>query len=101
MELTELFLCIFCFLLGWICREIRAYLWLRKNSLLNEESQEDPNRIPIIIDIKDDIIFVYERDTLTYLAHGENHKVIEKMLMERFPGKIFSASEQDVMKLSK
>jgi len=100
MELTELFLYIFLFLLGWVCREIRAYLWLRKNSLV-EEQQENDNRIAITIDIKDDIIFVYEKDTLTYLAHGENRKAIEKMLTERFPNKLFAASEQDIMKLIK
>jgi hypothetical protein len=93
---------VFFFWLGWNCRELRAYLWLRKNvSYVEEEEEKDSSQVQIIVDIKDDMIFIYERDTLRYLAHGKDHEGIEKMLMEKFPGKTFAASAQDLLKLSK
>jgi len=93
---------VFFFWLGWNCRELRAYMWLRKNgSFVEEEEEKDVNQVQIIVDIKDDMIFIYERDTLQYLAHGKDHEVIEKMLIEKFPGKTFAASPQDLLKLSK
>jgi len=98
--LIEVLTYIFFFWLGWNCRELRAYLWLRKNVSPIEE-EKDINQVQIIVDVKDDLIFIYERDTLQYLAHGKDHEVIEKMLMEKFPGKTFAASAQDLLKLSK
>ena len=91
----------FFFWLGWNCRELRAYLWLRKNVSYEEEEEKDFSRVQIIVDIKDDMIFIYERDTLQYLAHCKDHEVIEKMLVEKFPDKTFAASPQDLLKLSK
>jgi hypothetical protein len=99
--LIDLLIYLFFFWLGWNCRELRAYMWLRKNVSQIQEEDEDPNQIQIIVDVKDDMIFVYERDTLRYLAHGHNHDIIEEMLMQKFPGKTFAASAQDLLKLTK
>lgn len=99
--IVDIILYVLFFWAGWNCRELRAYLWLKKNISYVEEEEKDSSQIQIIVDVKDDLIFVYERDTLQYLAHGKDHEIIEKMLMEKFPGKTFAASAQDLLKLSK
>jgi len=89
---------VFCFLIGWHARELWAIRKL-KNLIDELEEPEDDDKIYIIVDINDSGIFVYEKDTLKYLAHGKNEKDISAILKERFPGKTFAASPEDMVKL--
>jgi len=63
-------------------------------------SMEDINKIQISIELKDSMIYVYNKETSMYLAHGPNKDVVESMLVEKFPGKKFAASTEDLLKLT-
>lgn len=86
---------------GWFLREWYAVRKLEQLKEVFEQMQHnDEDKIPIVVEIKDKQLFVYERDTLKYLAHGSNEKDVTKILKERFPGKVFEASPEDLLKLT-
>jgi hypothetical protein len=93
-----IFLCVFFAWLGWYARERWAINQL-KNLIDDMEDSED-EKIHIIVDISDNQIFVYEKNTLQYLAHGKTESDITNILKQRFPGKTFAASSEDMLKLT-
>jgi hypothetical protein len=44
-------------------------------------------------------LFVYRKDDGSYLAHGKTKKQLEDILNEKFPGKLFNATGEDMEKL--
>jgi hypothetical protein len=91
------------FFIGWKAREIRAFVVIDKMVKdISENSLEEfkENIINIRVERHDGKFFIYERDDGSYLAHGETRKMLEDILNERFPGKMFNASEEDIRKLN-
>jgi hypothetical protein len=93
-----IFICVFLFALGWLARERWAIRQLK--DMISDLEDEDDDKIYIIVDITDSEIFVYEKDTLQYLAHGKTENDITTILKQRFPGKTFAASAEDMIKLT-
>lgn len=91
-----------CFFLGWKMREQRA---LRMIDRLTEEIAEDTlkefksNIVDIKVEDHDGQFFVYKREDGSYLAHGETKTKLEDILNEKFPGKMFNATPEDLRKL--
>jgi hypothetical protein len=93
----------FCFLLGWHAREYHA---TRVISRAMEEFTEDTiaefKAMVITIKVEEDSngdLFVYRKDDGSYLAHGKTKKQLEDILNEKFPGKLFNATGEDMEKL--
>ena len=91
------------FIIGWVMRERWA---IRKlNNMLGDLNQNiqqtnDDDKIQINIELKDSMIYIYNKETSMYLAHGATKDVVESMLLEKFPGKKFAASTEDLLKLT-
>ena len=70
------------------------------DEIAEETLQQFKNKV---VDIKvedhDGQFFVYNKEDGRYLAHGETKTKLEDILMERFPGKLFNASPEDLEKL--
>ena len=102
---TILILIIFgcvCFFLGWRLREQHAMRMIDK---LTEEVAEETLQqfkskvVDIRVEDHDGQFFVYKKEDGSYLAHGESKTKLEDILMEKFPGKLFNASPEDLQKL--
>lgn len=91
-----------CFYMGWKLREIYAMRIMNK---IMEEVAEDTvdefkkKVINIKVEDHDGQFFVYKKDDGSYLAHGETKHKLEDILNEKFPGKLFNASPEDLEKL--
>ena len=55
--------------------------------------------VDIRVEDHDGQFFVYKKEDGSYLAHGESKTKLEDILMEKFPGKLFNASPEDLQKL--
>ena len=91
------------FCAGWYVRELSATL--RVKSMLaeireNEEAQ-DASRTYATVELKDNMIFMYDKDTNTYLGHSENFADLENQLKSKFPDRTFAISRDDMLKLMK
>ncbi len=90
------------FFLGWKMRERHA---MRVMDQIMEEMVEDTvdefkkKVINIKVEDHDGQFFVYKKDDGSYLAHGETKNKLEDILNEKFPGKLFNASPEDLEKL--
>jgi hypothetical protein len=92
----------FCFLLGWHAREYHATRVISKamDEIAEDTLAEFKSRmISIKVEDHDGELFVYKKDDGSYLAHGKTIKELEDILSERFPGKLFNASTEDLEKL--
>ena len=91
------------FCAGWYVREWTATL--RVKSMLAElrenEDVNDASRVYATIELKDDMIFMYNKETNVYLGHSKNFEDLENMLKTKFPDKTFAISRDDMMKLMK
>lgn len=90
------------FIIGWKAREYHAIRMM--NVLINQATEESMNEFKSkVIDIRveehDDQLFVYRKDDGSYLAHARGQDDLQMMLMEKFPGKLFNASQEDLQKL--
>ena len=90
------------FYAGWKMREHHAMKVM--NTLVDEISQNTLNEfkkniVNIRVEDHDGQFFVYRQDDGSYLAHGENKTKLEDILIEKFPGKMFNASPEDLEKL--
>jgi hypothetical protein len=56
-----------------------------------EEQEEE--QIHIIIEKHNDMLFVYDKETKQFMAQGTSKEDVEKVLVERFPGKRFACPE--------
>lgn len=91
-----------CFLLGWKLREIHAknVVARMKKEMLEEAHEEfKSNVVNIKVEDHNGEFFVYRKDDGSYLAHGETKSTLEDILNEKFPGKMFNASPEDLQKL--
>lgn len=92
-----------CFFLGWRLREAHAKMVVNKmKKEFLEEAQEEfkSSVVNIRVEDHDGQFFVYRKDDGSYLAHGETKSILEDILNEKFPGKMFNATPEDLEKLN-
>lgn len=105
METTLLYIFVgaIWFFIGWKAREIHAMRMMNKVIEQVTEDTVDEFRkkvIDIKVESHDGQLFVYKKDDGSYLAHGDNKTTLEDILNEKFPGKLFNASPEDLEKLN-
>jgi len=76
---------------GWNAREKHAKRQMEKFFETVDEVEEE--QIHIIIEKHNDMLFVYDKDTKQFMAQGTSKEDVEKILVERFPGKRFACHE--------
>lgn len=98
IELIPILTFIVGLLIGWKYREHTA---IKNINAVMEAAHhaEKASVIYIKIERVDGQIFVYNRDTSEYMAHAMNRELLEKMLKDKYPGKTFGASTEDIGKL--
>ena len=79
---------------GWDARERHASRITKQflDAMQDAEEQEE-EQIHIIIEKHNDMLFVYDKDTKQFMAQGSSKEDVEKILVERFPGKRFACHE--------
>jgi hypothetical protein len=77
---------------GWNAREKHAKRQMEK-FFANVDEAEEEEQIHIIIEKHNDMLFVYDKDTKQFMAQGSSKEDVEKVLIERFPGKSFACHE--------
>lgn len=85
---------------GWQARERQAERVLKEfvgKMAAQEETDEDLTHI--VIEKQDEMLYVYNRDTMSFMAQGKNREEVEAVLKERFPGKRFACSEKILAEL--
>jgi hypothetical protein len=84
---------------GWQARERQAERVLKEfvGKMAQEETDEDLTHI--VIEKQGDVLYVYSRDDMTFMAQGKNREEVEAVLKERFPGKRFACSEKTLAEL--
>jgi hypothetical protein len=102
----ELIIILIIFFVGFsIGFKFREYVAIRKfqqyNTEFNDKLREKYKENVIHIKVEDvnGVFFVYKKDDGSYLAHGENMTKLEDILNEKFPGKMFNATPEDLTKL--
>jgi hypothetical protein len=79
---------------GWNARENHAKKQVEKHFKNIQEFVEDQEELlHIVIEKHNDMLFVYDRDTEQFMAQGSTREAVEKVLVERFPGKRFACHE--------
>lgn len=89
--------------IGWQAREVQAKMRIRqylkeiKNDIIDDVKKDIINITVDFADTGD--IFIYKKEDGSYLGHGKSLKELENVLLEKFPGKLFNASPEDLAKL--
>lgn len=84
---------------GWRLRErhlIRMSVQLANNlrkHMQEEDEKEQENLIHIVIEKHNDVLYVYDKKTMTFMAQATTKEKLEEELRIRFPGKRFACSE--------
>jgi predicted negative regulator of RcsB-dependent stress response len=80
---------------GWNAREKHAKTQVEKHFQNIQEfvEEQEEEQIHIIIEKHNDMLFVYDKDTKQFMAQGTSKEDVEKVLVERFPGKRFACHE--------
>jgi predicted negative regulator of RcsB-dependent stress response len=80
---------------GWNAREKHAKTQVEKHFQRIQEfvEEEQEEQIHIIIEKHNDMLFVYDKETKQFMAQGTSKEDVEKVLVERFPGKRFACPE--------
>ena len=79
---------------GWHARENHAKKQVERHfEQLLEEHEEHEEQIHIIIEKHNDMLYVYDKDTKQFMAQGSSKEDVEKVLVQRFPGKHFACHE--------
>ena len=80
---------------GWNAREKHAKTQVEKHFQQIQEfvEEQEEEQIHIIIEKHNDMLFVYDKDTKQFMAQGTSKEDVEKVLVERFPGKRFACPE--------
>lgn len=98
----ELLLVAIGFVVGWFLREWYAMRKIDKlidnmnDNLLDELKKKV---VDITIEKSGDLFFVYKKDDGTFLAQGHDIDKLSDILTEKFPGKLFNCSPEDLATL--
>lgn len=76
---------------GWNSRERHAKRQMEKFFEQVDDTEEE--QIHIIIEKHNDMLYVYDKDTKQFMAQGSSKEDVEKVLVQRFPGKHFTCHE--------
>jgi hypothetical protein len=90
------------FFVGWRAREQTAVNRIKEfEDQLNETMIEEfkSKVIDINVEDHDGVFYVYKKEDGTYLAHGPTMESLEDILTEKFPGKMFNATPDDLERL--
>lgn len=90
------------FVAGWKLREMLAIRRMNEHFTSAQQKlkqMQEKDIIDITIEKDDGTLFVYNKRTNEYMAHGETQEKLEKMLAEKYPGKMFNASTEDMEKM--
>lgn len=93
---------LFGFILGWTSRERHAERKL--NAILNDVQESvrenvQKNLIPVEIEQHEGHYYVYNMKDKTFMAQGNTRQELERVLEEKFPGKKFAATEDNLVKV--
>lgn len=79
---------------GWNSREKHAKKQIEKHfKTIQQFEEQEEEQIHIIIEKHNDMLYVYDKDTKQFMAQGSSKEAVEKILVERFPGKRFACHE--------
>lgn len=102
----ELISIIIVFLVGFgLGFKFREYIAIRKVEKFNTEFSHNfaesykANVVEIKVEDDNGIFYVYKKEDGSYLAHGESMSILEDILNEKFPGKLFNTTPEDLQKL--
>lgn len=89
---------VFGIVVGWNARELHAKSTLKKLALtLQEKLEEDEeNRIRVSIELHNNHFYVYDTENNKFMAQAGTREELENILVERFPGKKFACSEENL-----
>lgn len=87
---------------GWFLREWYAFRKVEKiiddiNHNMVDEFRKKV--IDITVEKSGDIFFVYRKDDGTFLAQGTDINKLSDILTEKYPGKLFNCSPEDLAAL--
>lgn len=100
--LIAIFAGVIVFYAGWKAREVHA---MRSVGMLLEEMNETmfhefkSKVIDITVEKSGDFLYVYRKDNGTFLAQGTDMDKLSDILSEKFPGKLFNCSPEDLAAL--
>jgi hypothetical protein len=80
---------------GWLLHQ-RFIVARIKTLMSNISNSTDKEVIEINIEKHGDMIYVYDRETKQFMAQGKTREELEKILLEKFPGKRFAAPESQL-----
>lgn len=85
---------------GWKARERYAFRLTQKLLENLEESveKEAESKVQVTIEKHGDVIYVYDKKSSQFMAQGNSKAELENVLSQRFPGKKFAASQEELEK---
>ena len=89
-------------IIGWFLREWYAMRKVEKliNNLGDSMIDEFKKKvIDITVEKDGDFFYVYRKDDGTFLAQGTDIDKLSDILLEKFPGKLFNCSPEDLATL--
>ena len=83
---------------GWNLREKVAEQKIKKvlEHLQEQEQEEDENRIAVTIETVENQLMVYDMFSGQFMAQGADWEAIQVSLKDRFPGKTFQATKENL-----
>lgn len=90
------------FLIGWFAREWYA---LRKVETIIQEMNENlvtefkSKVVDVTVEKAGDVFYIYRKDDGTFLAQGSDINKLSDILIEKFPGKMFNVTPEDLAAL--
>lgn len=90
------------FIVGWFLREWYALRKVEKiiadlNTNMVDEFKKKV--IDINVEKSGDIFYIYRKDDGTFLAQGDDIDKLSDLLTEKYPGKLFNCSPEDLAAL--
>lgn len=89
-------------IIGWYAREwyaMRKVEKLMSNFGDNMMDELKKKVIDIKVEKAGDVFFIYRKDDGTFLAQGSDINKLSDILVEKFPGKLFNCSPEDLAEL--
>lgn len=86
------------FMWGWNTREAVARIQNRKffEKLVEQAEEEHEQLVRIKIERHDGMLFAYHAENSLFIAQANDRKELEEKLCEKFPGKRFGCSEENL-----
>ena len=83
---------------GWRLRERAAERKMKHvmDAIQEAEAEEDEDRIAVTIEMVGDQLMVYDMFSGQFMAQGADWDAIQQRLKDRFPGKTFQATKENL-----